>query len=142
MIEIKLSWNLQDLENHYGSLTAQAIKNVDQALLDSGYIVQGYAIKRIQTGGRSGKVYKVNGKYGQRSAPGEYPKTDTGRLASSIRVNHPQPLTVVVGSDVSYSESLENGTAIMAARPWLQRSFDENYDIIGKLIQESIERSI
>ena len=93
--------------------------------------VQGDAQRSIQRGGRSGVVVNIAGKRHQRSATGEPPKTDTGRLVSSIFAEFKNNgFRVDVGSDVAYGVHLELGTKNMGARPWLQPAFERNKDNI------------
>lgn len=87
-----------------------------------------FAVQGIQRGPKSGRIYE---KYHPRrthksSASGEYPATDTGRLASSVRMVFPttSSLSGEVGTAVKYGAWLEFGTSGMAARPWLLPSFE------------------
>ncbi len=59
------------------------------------------------------------------SAPGTPPQSDTGRLADSLFVEiDADGLGARVGSDLDYAAHLEFGTTKMAARPWLQPTFE------------------
>jgi HK97 gp10 family phage protein len=58
------------------------------------------------------------------SAPGNPPAIDTGTLRRSIQVNQKADNSVEVGSNLEYARYLEYGTTKMAARPWLNRSFN------------------
>ena len=85
-----------------------------------------FAVAGMATGG-NGLTYE---KYSPRrthraSAPGAYPATDTGRLASSVRMVFPtaSSMSGEVGTAVKYGAWLEFGTTGMAARPWLLPSF-------------------
>lgn len=84
---------------------------------------QALAIAGIQRGPKSGAVYGNH----QASAPGQYPASDTGRLAGSVRVELPTAAdkTGRVGTAVFYGPMLEFGTSRMAARPWLFPSFQK-----------------
>ena len=85
------------------------------------------AVEGIQTGPKSGRVYRRGGVTHQASAAGQYPASDTGRLAASVRMELPTAgdMTGRVGTAVEYGPFLEFGTSKMAARPWLLRSFEE-----------------
>ena len=100
-------------------------KNLEQPfreiILGSAQLIRGEAIKSIQTGPKSGRIYE---KYNPRrthksSAPGQAPASDTGNLVSQIRVRQKNPDEVVVESNALYSSFLEFGTSKMLARPFL-----------------------
>lgn len=96
----------------------------------------------IQRGPKSGRVY---GKRGHRaSAPGEYPATDTGRLASSVTMVLPAVaaprITATVGTDVIYGRHLEFGTSNMAARPWLFPSWIKAKARVEMRLKEQIAK--
>lgn len=100
---------------------------------------------------------------GPRSAPGDPPGVDTGRLRASISTNWSgsgmssgnvgsqaltedgidQPerredkFTVRVGSRVEYSSWLEWGTRRMAARPFIRPSFDRMRVRIASMLTKS-----
>ena len=106
-----------------------ALKNLEKDLeqpfreiiLGSAQLIRGEAIKSIQTGPKSGRIYE---KYNPRrthksSAPGQAPASDTGNLVSQIRVRQKNPDEVVVESNALYSSFLEFGTSKMLARPFL-----------------------
>lgn len=126
---------------------------IDKALFASALYVQGVIITKISRGGRSSGAKSVkrlssvgNNKFNRsdqqsRSAPGEPPKSDTGRLVGSIRVEH-SFLTASVGSDVLYAPFLEFGTSKMAERPYLRPSLDESENKIQELIEAAIERTM
>lgn len=60
---------------------------------------------------------KAMGRAGnQRSAPGEYPKTDGGRLANSANAQMTGAREGVLGSDIEYALYLTTGTRFMGAR--------------------------
>lgn len=92
-----------------------------EIILGSAQLIRGEAIKSIQTGPKSGRIYE---KYNPRrthksSAPGQAPASDTGNLVSQIRVRQKNPDEVVVESNALYSAFLEFGTSKMLARPFL-----------------------
>lgn len=104
-------------------------------------LVQSEAIKSISRGSRSGVIYKRGGKTAQRSAPGEFPKTDRGRLVASIKREEQagsQGLIQRVGTNLRYGRFLEFGTLKIAARPWLARTLKLN----TKTISEKITREL
>lgn len=140
MIDIHINFPTDVIQAHLESLSFDITKAIDGAVKDAAFLIKAYAQTHIQSGSRTGVAYQVAGKTSVRSAPGEWPKTDTGRLVSSIKTDFPNFLTAVVGSDVVYSEYLEMGTRNMAPRPWLQRSFDENADKITKIFENALSQ--
>ena len=87
--------------------------------------VKNECVREISKGSRTGKTYKRRGVEHQASAPGEFPKTDTGRLVGSLAFRMLNALTAIAGSIAGdsivaeYAKSLEFGTRKMAARPFL-----------------------
>lgn len=109
------------------SLGANADDVVSEVISDLVLDTQSIAIQGIQRSGGGGRTYQ---KYNPRrthsaSAPGNYPSSDTGRLASSVRAILPTASSMFgqVGTAVKYGAWLEFGTSRMAARPWLLPSF-------------------
>jgi phage gpG-like protein len=104
--------------------------------------VQADAVRSIQRGPKSGRVYKRGNVAHRASAPGQAPATDTGALASSVaRVDG--KLTAAVGTGLEYGKHLEFGTTRMEARPWLIPALERNrafYNAgVNKIIAESIQ---
>jgi len=106
-----------------------ALKNLEkdleqpfrEVILGGAQLIRGEAIKSIQTGPKSGRIYE---KYNPRrthqaSAPGQAPASDTGNLVSQIIVRPKNPDEVAVESNALYSIFLEFGTSKMLARPFL-----------------------
>jgi len=125
-IGIKLD-GMAQLLGQLKALGADADDVVINAITDIVTDTQAFAVTGIQSGG-AGRTYE---KYQPRrthraSAPGAYPATDTGRLASSVRMVLPTvaDMTGTVGTAVKYGAYLEFGTSRMAARPWLLPSFE------------------
>jgi HK97 gp10 family phage protein len=118
-----------------------ATREVDYALRDGAFLVEATVKKKISGGSRSGVGYRVGKKTSVRSAPGQPPKSDTGRLVSSI-THEFSYLNASVGTNVIYAPYLELGTSKMAARPYLQPSLDENKDKISSLIESALIRAM
>lgn len=93
-----------------------------RAVMATALEMRGDAVKRIQRGPNSGRVYrKYNpSRMHQASAPGQAPASDTGRLANSITFDQIDDLTATVGSRLAYAVHLEYGTTNMAARPYFR----------------------
>jgi len=65
-----------------------------------------------------------------RSAPGEPPRKQTGRLRASVTYEVDEAaIEAQVGTNVEYGKYLELGTKRgLAPRPWLRRALDESRD--------------
>lgn len=124
------------------ALGADADEVVIEAITDIVTDTHAFAVAGMATGG-GGRVYE---KYKPRrthraSTPGAYPATDTGRLASSVRMELPTVGNIVgkVGTAVKYGAWLEFGTSRMAARPWLLPSFERAKIGVEKELRLRIE---
>ena len=79
------------------------------------------------------------------SAPGEYPMSDTGRLANSVVTLFDistKGKIAEVGTNVQYGRYLEFGTSRMAARPWLLPSFNKAKVGVEAKLKRAIERAL
>jgi hypothetical protein len=93
---------------------------IGQALAVSVVEMDAYAKQKIQGGSRSGRVYRRRSVTHQASAPGEYPKSDTGQLVASLFFKvAADKLSAFFGTMLDYGKWLEYGTRLMSARPWL-----------------------
>ena len=99
-----------------GSKVTNAIHNkLTRRLGVVGEIVASYARESISTPTRTAGP----------SLPGEPPHADTGTLRKSVEWKVDEKnLTVEVGSNIPYALMLEQGTANMAARPFLVPSVE------------------
>jgi len=104
-------------------------------------------VRGIQRGPATGRIYPpVRGRRQtshQASAPGQFPQTDTGRLAASVRVERDHTaaqLTYVVGTALEYGAHLEFGTLEMRPRPWLQPSVDAAVPRFMQRLRRGLER--
>lgn len=99
------------------------------------------AVRGIQRGPASGQTYKRGARTHTASAPGEYPMSDTGRLASSVQFTvatktKPQ---AIVGTNIVYGPYLEFGTSKMSARPWLMPSFQKAVVGVGAELKAKLK---
>lgn len=138
---VKLSANI---ERYLMNAERSLRDNVDNAIVKAGFVVRSEAQKNIQTGTRSGKIYKrqKSGITSQRSAPGEYPKSDTGTLAKNIFNNRQSFGVTIVGTNIEYGEFLENKSPNNGGRPWLERTFDENEKKIENIIYRAARKGL
>lgn len=139
MIEIKITTS-KFVENQLKRVESEISKNVDKAIFIAAKLIRNDAIRGIQRGKKTGKKYKRRGIEHRASAPGEYPASDTGGLAGSIRINRGF-LEADVGSDKIYAKYLEpdsGNEGHMQPRPFLEPSFNKNKEKINKLIDKAI----
>jgi len=145
MTKIKVELQgLQQLIAKMEALGDDANMVILKTITDLTVTTQSLAKKGIQRGPKSGKTYRRGNVVHQASAPGQYPATDTGRLASSVMVNLPTPASMIgeVGTNVIYGPMLEFGTSRMAARPWLLPSFTQAKIGIEKKLRDNLEARI
>ena len=134
---------LRELLEQIRNASNQALKLVDHAIIATAIDMETDLKKTISSGSRSGRMYTRGGKQGQRSAPGEPPKTDTGTLASSIR-QVSSFMSAEVGSlenVANYGDFLEQGTVNMGERPLFKPMRDKYSPIIAKRVTIAIKRS-
>lgn len=140
MIKIK---NKNRLISRLKKLSDASQLPVKQTVFKSALKIENDAKKLIATGSRSGVVYSRGGVTSRRSAPGEPPKTDTGRLVSSIKkTKFNNGFEYLVGANVIYGRFLEFGTHKMLPRPWLQPTFLKNKKEITKNINNAVKQAL
>lgn len=116
------------------------------------------AVRGIQRGPASGRTYDTRfytdsqGRLRKgeprvphtASAPGQFPMSDTGRLASNVEfeVATKSRQVAVVGTNIVYGAYLEFGTSKMAARPWLMPSFRKASEGVAKELKAKLEGRI
>lgn len=109
----------KDLLQSVGFAGEQLKDVVQDTIEDAGFRTQEFAVRGIQNGPATGRTYRRDNITHQASAPGEFPMSDTGRLASSVDIEGLGTETVSVGTNVKYGLHLELGTSRMFPRPWL-----------------------
>lgn len=116
-----------------------------RAIARSVQKVRADAVKSIQKGAKTGRVYErgsggnLSGTH-QASAPGQAPATDTGTLASSVKAQS-NSKGGTVGSSLNYAFFLEYGTMKMDARPWLRPALEKNQQFIINAFAEGINKA-
>jgi HK97 gp10 family phage protein len=146
---------LEDTLKAFNRLGKTGRREAEKALDAGAQAVRTTAIKKIQRGTKTGRVYTeifatIGGKVipvGERSegnnlsashkasAPGESPATDTGFLVSSIKADR-NGLSAKVFSSLQYAFWLEYGTTKMEARPFITPALFENERfIIDKMVE-------
>ena len=104
------------------NLTPEAADRVVRA---TAFDIQADTARRIQTGPKTGRIYRRGKRAHQASAPGESPATDLGALAASYRAKPVRRGIWRVGSPQAYAAPLEFGDrrGRLKARPHLRPSF-------------------
>lgn len=114
---------------------------VVDAINDVAMETHATAVRGIQRGPASGRTYQRGGVTHKASAAGQFPMSDTGRLASNVEftvANKGRPVALV-GTNIIYGKFLEFGTSKMAARPWLLRSFKSASANVAKELKAKLE---
>lgn len=114
----------------FHALLKKELKNdkagMNKALAKAAIETHSTAVKSIQTGSRTGKIYQRKTITHQASAPGEPPKTDTGALVRNVTLEKEKKgYTVGSRKGAPHGFWLEFGTSKVKARPWLQPAFDK-----------------
>ena len=119
-ISIKIK-NINEALKKFDTLKKDLQEPFREVIQGGAQLIRGEAIKDIQTGVKSGRIYeKYNPRRTHRaSAPGQSPASDTGNLVRNIIVRQVDIDNVAVESNATYSSFLEFGTSKMLARPFL-----------------------
>lgn len=144
---MKLTFKLENtrrLKKRLAAIGERAKIHVSEAIDKELLVTKSEAVRAIQRGTRSGRVYKRGkGRVHQASAPGEFPKTDRGRLVSSLFVERKKSgLAGIMGSGVVYGKYLEYGTSRTRPRPWLRRTFRKRRPMMERRVRVAMLRSI
>lgn len=129
------------LSRQLAELAGDADAVMTEVVTNLAIDTQREAVQGIQRGPATGAV-RPDGS--RASAPGEYPMSDTGRLANSVVANLPTSgnISTEVGTNVQYGRYLEFGTTRMAARPWLLPSFNKAKAGVEAKLKRAIERAL
>ena len=123
-------------------------KNMEQpfreVVMGGAQLIRGEAIKSIQTGAKSGRIYeKYNPRRTHRaSAPGQAPASDTGNLVRNIAVKMESRDQVAVVSSAPYSQFLEFGTSKMLPRPFLFPATEKSRPKIAQAVFNRVKKEI
>ena len=115
-----------------------------EVIAGGAQLIRGQAIRSIQTGPKSGRIYeKYNPRRTHRaSAPGQAPASDTGNLVRNIVVKQENPDLVKVESNATYSSFLEFGTSKMLARPFLFPATERSRKKIAQAVFNRVVKEI
>lgn len=123
----------------------QVLDDLEATMSAVGQLVRSTAIRGIQKGPKTGRLYTRRGIAHRASAPGEYPASDTGRLVNSIRAQvrrKGQNVDALIGASTDYAKMLEFGTRRMRKRPFLKPSIRKNRKNIRKLVSGDVKVSL
>lgn len=87
-------------------------------------------VRNVSRGAGGGREYPrgKRGLFHKASAPGEYPVTDSGRLANSIDYRMISPREGALFSEIDYAEYLTRGTRRMKKRKMLHEAVKESLE--------------
>ena len=136
--------NINEALKKFDTLKEDLVTPFREVINGGAQLIRGEAIKSIQTGPKSGRVYE---KYNPRrthkaSAPGEAPASDTGNLVSQIRVKEENKDLIKVESNATYSSFLEFGTSKMLARPFLFPATERSRPKITQAVFNRVKKEI
>lgn len=135
--------NADKLISQLNKLKLEARAGIGRALAASVVEMHAYAAQKIQSGGRSGRVYRRRSITHQASAPGEFPKSDSGQLVASLYFRvAADKLSAFFGTKLSYGRYLEYGTSRMPARPWLAPTLKANAENARRRVMEAVSEAI
>ncbi len=132
---------VQDVQRALREYGQKAETEIAKAVLATAFQVDGDIKKAIQSGGKSGRVYRRGNRTHQASAPGEPPATDSGTLVSSIAFKQVNPLTAEVESRLDYASYLEFGTQRMGARPAWVPAIEKAQPDFARRVADAIKRA-
>jgi len=94
-------------------------KGIIKAFSEIGQLVGDETKRIIESGSRTGRLYKFNGRSHVASAFGEAPADRSGKLKKSYRYMRNGSSSMRVGETASYAKFLEDGTRRMKPRQHL-----------------------
>lgn len=133
-----------------GKRAFASIKNLDRltkagtrsAFFESGKLLQQSARRLITDPPKTGRVYRINGKRHQASAPGEAPANLTGMLQRSIGYKTQGAARMEFGARAKYGGFLEDGTRKMKARPYLLPAIYKEQKNMLSIFERRIKQEI
>jgi HK97 gp10 family phage protein len=118
---------------------------INKAVFASAQQIRTEAIKSIQNGQKTGRLYKRRTVSHRASAPGEAPASDTGRLVNSITAFNNgggEAMTIAGRGTVIYAAMLEFGTSKMGARPFMLPALEKSKAWITARLQDALRRGL
>lgn len=124
--------------NNFNAIGAATRAGLAAAVAATALLVEADAKVQIQTGQKTGRIYKRGKKTHQASAPGQAPATDLGALAGSIHTRNAGPLSREIVAPMDYAQLLEFGTVHMAARPFMGPALKRVKPKFGQLCKKAL----
>lgn len=119
--------NLAVADGKLSSLPGAVQTAIQQGLLAVAMVARNDAVRRVQQGPKTGRVYQLSNpkRTHQASAPGEAPATDLGHLVASIAAEPaPEIGGAILVARAKYAAHLEYGTRRIEPRPFLRPAAD------------------
>ena len=145
MVHFKMNFDTSKFNKKIKKISFVSKKQAIKSIAKISFKIEGEAKYNIQTGSRSGVIYKRGSKTHQASAKGEFPKTDKGALVAGINAEFSNGgLIGEVGTRKSTPHGflLEFGTSKMAPRPWLAPTIYNNKPFIYKTLNISLKKTL
>lgn len=112
-----------------------------QSLLAGAVVLEGVIKVSMQQTPKGGRTYRRGKKMHTSSTPGSPPALDYGALFNSIKSER-DGNGAIVFTDKKYAPPLENGTARMAARPFMRPAADEHEQEVAAVVQTKAKQLI
>jgi hypothetical protein len=106
--------------NDFGKLAAEMRQKADDVCNTTAQQILTHSQTLIQSGPKTGRVYRHGNVLHRASAPGEAPATDTGNLVNSGYAKRARRALWHVGYTAEYARALEYGTPRILPRPYLR----------------------
>ena len=111
--------------NRFPELAASVRQRADDACNITANNIRAEAMQLIQSGPKTGRIYRRGRRAHQASAPGEAPATDLGNLVNSGFVERVRQALWHVGFHAKYARGLEFGTPRILPRPFLRPAVEK-----------------
>jgi len=136
---------MAELESNLAKLQVNFGKELKDALITGGLLVESQAKQNIQEISSGDRVVRYRNGGGKKnhtaSKAGDSPNTDTGTLIKGIATEI-RGDSVFVGSSAEYSEALEFGTMNMEPRPFLHKALIAKQSKINSLFVKAVKDAI
>ena len=138
---------MDELDRRLKALDAAIAGGTRTGLQIGAELVRGEAVRLIQQGPKTGKVYQKGGRLlprrtHQASAPGEPPASDTGDLVGKIHARRDESGDYEVGTKVTHGLYLELGTKTIAPRPWLFPALESKRSAVADQVTKQVAKRI
>jgi len=130
---------LDDVLKRLGKFEAEMEQQTKDIVSATALSIHGHAVKEIQRGNKSGRLYQRGSKTHQASAKGEAPATDTGALVSSLQLRGAGSTTMHVFTRLNYAPFLEFGTSKMGERPFMRPALQANRAPFEKALKAMLD---